>query len=264
MTKAHAMTVHGTWLPYGGSAKLELALVLLAIAVGAAVLGLRLKSPARLPRPPRPVAVALFSAWAIAIPAFLVCLAFYIQQYQKEHLHGAHVGNPITPVTFVAAVVTFIVIFALSPDRSGTRFITAAIGAIAGPMIFEFPFDLIVVARVYPPIPPDPAAYLALFFVPLFLIEILTLSFLTLSPMVKLARPTFFSLALMLAVFAGWALEGFTYPYAPLPIAFNVASKLLAFVTVLTLFVPQRGRRAGSVAADTGNVASHDVLTSST
>ena len=107
-------------------------------------------------------------------------------------------------------------------------------------MIFELPFDLIVMARTYPPIPPDPALYRALFFVPLFLIEITTLLLLRLSPMVRLTRATFFSFALMLGVFAVWALAGFGYPSAPLPTALNIASKILAFITVLTLFLPQR------------------------
>ena len=73
-------------------------------------------------------------------------------------------------------------------------------------MIFEFPFDLIVIARIHPP-------YLAgnrvLFFTPLFVIEIMTLSLLILSPMVRLTRATFFAFAAMLAVFAVWALAGF-------------------------------------------------------
>ena len=109
-------------------------------------------------------------------------------------------------------------------------------------MIFELPFDLIVMARIYPPIPPHPALYRALFFMPLFLIEITTLSLLTMSPMVKLSRRAVFPLASMLAVFAVWGLFGFAYPSAPIPTVLNVLSKLLAFVTVLCLFLPQRAK----------------------
>jgi hypothetical protein len=58
--------------------------------------------------------------------------------------------------------------------------------------------------------------------------------------MVRLTRATFFSFALMLGVFAVWALSGFGYPSAPLPTALNMASKILAFVTALTLFLPRR------------------------
>ena len=107
-------------------------------------------------------------------------------------------------------------------------------------MIFEFPFDLIVMARTYPPLPPDPALYRVLFFAPLFLVEFTTLSLLTLSPVVKLTRATFFSFALMLAVFAVWALFGFAFPSAPAPYALNALSKVLAFAVTLSLFLPQR------------------------
>ena len=46
-------------------------------------------------------------------------------------------------------------------------------------MVFELPFDLIVMARTFPPIPPNPALYRVLFFAPLFAIEITTLALLT-------------------------------------------------------------------------------------
>jgi hypothetical protein len=140
----------------------------------------------------------------------------------------------------VAVAVVFVIIISRNSPGFGTRLASGAIGAIAAPWIFELPFDLIVMARTYPPIPPDPALYRALFFVPLFLIAITTLLLLRLSPMVRLTRATFFSFALMLGVFAVWALSGFGYPSAPLPTTLNIVSKILAFVTVLTLFLPQR------------------------
>ena len=46
----------------------------------------------------------------------------------------------------------------------------------------------------------------------------------------------------MLAVFAVWGLFGFGYPSAPIPTMLNVLSKILAFVTVLCLFLPQRAK----------------------
>ena len=120
--------------------------------------------------------------------------------------------------------------------------ISAALAGMAGPMIFELPFDLIVMARTYPPIPPHPAFYRFAFFAPLFLIEITTLALLMWSPMVRLSRATFVAYALMLAVFAVWALSGFEYPATPVPYALNVVSKLLAFATILTLFLPLRAQ----------------------
>ena len=41
-------------------------------------------------------------------------------------------------------------------------------------------------------------------------------------------------------LFRSWALAGFGYPSAPLPTALNMVSKILAFVTALTLFLPWR------------------------
>jgi hypothetical protein len=109
-------------------------------------------------------------------------------------------------------------------------------------MIFEFPFDLIVMARTNPPIPPDPDLYRLLFFAPLFLVEFTTLALLTLSPMVKLPRAPFFFFALMLTVFAVWGLSGFAYPSTPVPFALNVLSKIVAFAVALSLFLPQRAQ----------------------
>jgi len=239
------MTQYGTWVSYSGDARIWLATGLLAVAGGAALAGIRLPLPVRITRPGQAGRVAMIVAWATSIVAFLTCLTLYIGQYL--HAYGlsrptAAPKDPITPVTLTAAAAVFVIIVIISRGSYawGTRLASGVIGAMAAPMIFELPFDLIVMARTYPPIPPDPALYRALFFVPLFLVEITTLLLLRLSPMVRLTRATFFSFALMLGVFAVWALCGFGYPSAPLPTALNFTSKILAFVTALTLFLPQR------------------------
>lgn len=87
--------------------------------------------------------------------------------------------------------------------------------------------------------------YRAYFLAPLILTEITSLSLLALSAMVRLSKGTFVSLALMLAVFAIWGMSGFGYPSSPLPITLNVISKILAFGTTLTLFLPQRDAGTG-------------------
>jgi hypothetical protein len=239
------MTQYGTWVSYGGDARIWLASGLLAVAGGVTLAGIRLPLPVRATRPGPAGRAAMIVAWAVSIVAFLVGLTVYVRQY--IHAYGLAVAkatpkDSIAPVTFTAVVVTFFVIFFASRGSLGfrARLVSGAVGAIAAPMIFELPFDLIVMARTYPSIPPDPALYRAVFFVPLFLIEITTLLLLRLSPMVRLTRVTFFSFALLLGVFAVWALSGFGYPSAPLPYALNVLSKILAFVTALSLFLPKR------------------------
>jgi hypothetical protein len=244
-----SVTQYGTWVSYSGAARIWLAAGLLAAAAVVAVAGARLP----LPRPgwaarPAPAAVAgLLLAWLAAGVAFLACVSVYVQHYVAAYPGRSTPVNHVAPVTFVSAVAVFVIVLVVT-RRSlsvGPRLASAAIAAIAAPMIFELPFDLIVMARTYPAIPPHPAAYRALFFVPLFLVEITTLLLLRLAPPVRLTRATFFSLALMLSVFAVWAGFGFGYPSDPASTALNIVSKILAFVTVLTLFLrrqPAPGR----------------------
>jgi hypothetical protein len=233
------MTQSGLWLSYGGSARIALAVILLTVAGGLAYGGTRLRRPVRLRQPGPGGTIFLLVAWGLALITFLACASAYVQQVRRDHITHAAVADPITPVTITAAVVLFLIVFVATPRGPWVRLTSGAIAAMTAPMIFELPFDLIIMGRIYPPVPPDPAFYRALFFVPLILVELTTLSLLTLTPMVRLFRPACYWLALMLLVFAVWALAGFGYPSAPVPIAMNVVSKLLAFVTVLSLFVPE-------------------------
>lgn len=240
------MTQFGAWVSYSGDARIDLAVGLLGAAGALAYAGTRLKLPAQAPRPGKPAIAVLLTAWGVSILAFLICGSLYIQKVIQQYPGHRGLSDPILPVTLTAMVVTFIAIFRTSPHDSGTRLISALTGAIAAPMIFELPFDLIVMARVYPQVQPHPAIQGLLFFLPLLLIEISTLWLLTTSPMVKLSRSAFFCFAAMLAVFAVWSLAGFAYPSTALPIALNVVSKLLAFATVLSLFLPQRAKASPS------------------
>lgn len=234
------MAHDSVWISYSGTARVVLALVLLIAAGGTAYAGTRLPLPARAPRPGQKTANFMLAAWIFAMTAFLVCVGVVVQQARRDHLPHARPPDPVTPVTLTAVGVIFVIIVLISSSHDWpARLAGAAIGALAAPMIFEIPFDLIVMGKTFPGIP-DPALDRALFFAPLFLIAITTLSLLTLSPMVKLPKAAFFSFAAMLAVFAVWGLSGFGYPSAPLPYTLNVVSKILAFVTALSLFLPQR------------------------
>jgi hypothetical protein len=234
------MTQYGTWVSYGGPARIWLALVLLAVAGGLAFAGTRLPLPIGPARPGRIAVISMLVAWVLAIATFLVCLFAYVEQERHDHIAHLPPTDPITLVTFAGVAVTFFIILISSSHGPGTRLAGATIGALAAPWIFELPFDLVIMARIYPPVPPDPALYRALFFLPLFLIEITTLSLLAFSAMVKLSKATFFSLALMFVVFAVWGLLGFGYPSTPILIALNVTSKILTFVVALSLFFPQQ------------------------
>ncbi|MGB6454389.1 MAG: hypothetical protein WBH47_07845 [Streptosporangiaceae bacterium] len=243
------MTQYGTWVSYGGTAEFVLAGVLAVAAVGVAYAGSRLPLPARLPTPGKTVRAIMLAIWPLAIAAFLVCVAAYAHQAYVDHLAKAPPTDPIDPVSVILVGVTgFAIAIGYSARGWRTALGSAVIGALAAWMIFEFPFDLIVMARIYPPIPPDPALYRTLFFAPLILIELTTLGLLTLSPVVRLSKATFWCFASMLGIFAVWSLLGFAYPGTPGPLALNVVSKILAFVTAATLFVPERGAQPAEAA----------------
>jgi hypothetical protein len=233
------MTESSLWASYGGTARVVLALILLAAAGGVVYAGVRLRRPVRLARPGRAATICMLSAWVFSGVAFLVCDAITVNL--ARHYHAAKAAapaDPITLVTMTAAVILFVIVFIATPHGLWVRLSSAVVAAIAAPMIFELPFDLIIMARVNLP-SGDPSWFLAMFFAPFVAVELTTLSLLWLSPMVKLSRPAFFLLASMLVAFAVWALAGFGYPSAPVPIAMNVVGKILAFVTALSLFFPE-------------------------
>jgi hypothetical protein len=182
------VTQYGTWVSYSGTAKIMLAFVLLAAAGGVTYAATRLRLPVRPARPGEAAATFMFVTWGLAIAAFAACATTVLKAARRAHVFHAPPVDPITPVTLSCVGVIFVIILLISVSSLGwgVALGSAALGALAAPMIFEFPFDLIVMARIYPPIPPHPALYRVLFFAPLFLIEVLTLSLLTLSPVVRL------------------------------------------------------------------------------
>ena len=68
----------------------------------------------------------------------------------------------------------------------------------------------------------------------------MSFALLTLSPVMRLSKVTFFLLAGMFFVFAVWALAGFAYPSTPFPIAMNMLSKIVAFAVAISLFLRDR------------------------
>jgi hypothetical protein len=119
------------------------------------------------------------------LPGSAVCDPAHVGFGMRRMLPPSLRGN-FQDILAWRVVAIFIAVFLIGRSHGQRVMLTsAAIAAIAAPMIFEFPFDLIVMARTNPAIPPDPALYRVLFFAPLFLAEATTLSLLTFSPMVK-------------------------------------------------------------------------------
>jgi hypothetical protein len=232
------LTQYGTWVAYAGTDAVFLAVTLLAIGVLITYLGTRLRNAIGVKPPGKTVAIFLILIWGLSLVTFLIAYTTYGLQLYQQNMIEAAPTNPISPITILSGLATFIIITYLTRSH-GLKFAlgSAFVGTAAAPMIFELPFDLIVMSRTYPAIPPAPTLFRLLFFLPLFLVEISTFALLTLSPLTKLSKYTLFSLAGIFFVFAVWALFGFSYPSDLIPFALNGVSKVLSFATAITLFL---------------------------
>jgi hypothetical protein len=224
------------WVSYGGGEAVLLAIVLLAVAGGFAYAGKRLRAPLEVQPPGGTVAGFMIAIWLLAI--YTVGVATFVYGLQVKQAYPDFIAARVRVGTFIDAAVTFFVILYIT-RRWGLKvaLASAVIGTAAAPMIFELPFDLIVMTRTNPPIPAHPMLYRQLFFLPLFLVEFSTVSLLTLLPSMRVTAHAAYAVAAMFVVFGLWAAVGFAFPAEPLPLAFNVVSKILCFVAAIMLFV---------------------------
>jgi hypothetical protein len=213
--------------------------VLLVIGSVLAYLGTRFQQPVGVSRPGRTVSVLLVLIWGLALASLAVAGLTYYQALVQQIGDFTPPTSPVAPITTLAGLATFIIVAVLSRWAGLKLALGAAIvGTIAAPMIFELPFDLIVMWRTYPPEPATP--FTLLVFLPLFIWELASYSLVTMSPLSRLSKSTLLSLAAMFLVFAVWALFGFSYPSEPIPFVLNAVSKILCFVVAITLFLPPK------------------------
>ncbi len=232
------MNAYQPWSLYTGSSSILLAVALLIVTGALIYFATRLPHPIAVKRPGKVLSISIVVFWVLCVMAVLVASYIYIvAEYRQEGGHLTIAADPISPVTYTSAVVTFIVIAYLA-RRIGFwgAFGSAIVGTIAAPMIFELPYDLIIIGRISPP--PPGTLLLLIFFTPFILVEILSCVMLTFSPVMRLSRYTLLLLAGMFLIFAVWAMFGFAYPASLLPIALNMISKVLAFATAVSLFLP--------------------------
>jgi hypothetical protein len=217
------------WIPYSGIGAATLALTLFALGALLIFYGRRLSVPREIRGPGRAGGLLIVATWAISL-FVLVLVEAVLRAISSPR---PSVPSPIEPVTIACGIGCFCFITYLTRS-SGWKvaFGSAFVGTAAAPMIFELPFDLIVIGRASAP------AYIILaFFLPLFLVEVSTFSLLQLSPLTKVSSYTLFSLAAMFAVWGVWALFGFAYPADPVSFTLNSVSKVISFATAATLFL---------------------------
>jgi len=227
-----------SWVSYGAGEATLLTIVLFFVACGFIYAGKRLHMPLMIVRPGTTVAWLLIAIWSLAVCTLGVAWSVYGLRLKEAYPSFVEPRVRVHIFTIIDALVTFFAILYLT-RRWGRKVSvhSAIIGTAVAWMIFEFPFDLIVMMRINPPIPSHTMVYRLLFFLPLFLVEFSTVSLLTLLPSVRVTAYAAYAVAGMFAVFAVWAAFGFAFPTEPLPLALNVISKILCFVAAIMLFV---------------------------
>ncbi len=236
----------GTWSPYTGSSAIILAVVLFIITGVLAYVGTRIHEPVGVKRPGWAAGILIVGIWCVSLVTIAINVGAYAQawtvQYSQQYGGSLKAAtNPISPITDLSVLITFIVIIFIAQAHGlKLAFGSAVIGALAAPWIFELPFDLIIMSRLYY-VPKPAVLYTLVYFLPLFLVELSTFALLTFSPLLHISKYTLFALAGMFLVFAIWAAFGFAEPAHPLFIVFNGVSKLLSFVAAITLFYPPEG-----------------------
>jgi hypothetical protein len=224
---ARLATIGGAWTPYTEPRTVLLALLLSLVAIGLMLAARRMKKSIQLPHPGRIAKVIIVIIWIIPILFFLAVIRVI-----SEKTHNAPSTGPILPITLASAVCTFAYL-AYATRKGGTLSAlgNGFIGAVAGPMVFEFPFDLIVI-----PLLKIGALGIIIFFGPLFTVIFTTLALLLFSKRTAITKYSLYSLAAMFLVFAVWALEGFSYPSNPISFTLNAISKVLSFTTIIAMF----------------------------
>jgi hypothetical protein len=218
------------WPPYKGLSAIALSLILFAISGGAFFAAQRMKEAIKLPKMGKVLGAIVIVIWGFSIIFFLG-----INKLFAKYTGGASNLGPIFPITITSAVVIFC--YAAYVTRRGGPLSSLGNGFlafIAGPMVFELPFALIIIPLVKAPVVAE-----ILFLIPLFTIVITTLSMLLLSRRIALTKNSVYLFAAMMFVFALWALDGYHYPTDLVTITLNGVSKVLSFACIAALFFPE-------------------------
>jgi len=144
------------WSPLTQTGSIILATVLVVITGMLLYIGTCIHHPLSAKRPGLFLGVCLVVIFLLSGFTFLV--SSYTELLTIVHQIGPVTGpaNHITPITLACGVVTFFVILYLTTSRGNSPISprqfwvavgSAIVGTIAAPLIFELPFDLIVMGR---------------------------------------------------------------------------------------------------------------------
>jgi hypothetical protein len=226
------------WNPFPETVAILLGLFLVVLGAGIVIAGRRLRRDIRLPMPWNWLKVVIVILWILQI---LILLRIFKDISDVDP--SARVTGPVLPITLLSAVCTFgLVAYFLRRYGPLSAIGSAIVATIAGPMVFELPFVLIV-----GPVSTTPTHPGATLTIPFFIAMFTTLAMLTFSSKSAITRYSLYSLGAMFLVFAIWAvLFGFAYPSGPGPFLLNAISKVLGFATTGAMF--WRGSRSAGIA----------------
>lgn len=227
------------WHPYSGGAAISLALVLLVIGGLLFFIAGRRLSPVKVAVPGRGVKVGIVVVWVVSI---LLVLPLFKEIAVRTGQSALGTG-PVLPITLASALATF---FVVTYATRGGGFVSALgngfAGAVAGPMVFELPFLLIITPVVTTRVP-----HPLFLFVTFLLVILTTLALPTFSSRFSIGRYSFFSLGAMFVVFAVWALAtGYAPPGDTVSFSLNAVSKVMGFAVVVMGFLPAARVRPSS------------------
>jgi len=216
------------WSSYTFPSTLLLSLVLILIGAGLILYARKMTKEIKLPHMGKIIGAIVVVIWAFSILTFLK-----INKDMAKYTGAAGNLGPIFPITIASAVCAFAYVAYMNRQDGLPRAVSRGFLAfIAGPMVFEFPFLLIVIPQVKAPLIPA-----LIFLIPLFTIIFTTLAITLFSRKIAITKYSIYLYGAMILVFAVWALEGYSYPSNPAAFALNAISKVLGFASVAALFV---------------------------
>ncbi len=224
------------WRAYSGLAAVTLGVVLLLVGLGVVLLGTRVRDGIRPAVPGRALRVATVVVWAVTI--FLIHGVF--NQVAATTDQSSLGLGPVFPITLASAVCAFVTVAYLTRGGGALAALgNGFAGAVAGPMVFELPFLLIITPMVTTKVPHPLFSFFD------FLVVILaTLALPFFSSRFAVTRYSLYLLGGMLIVFAAWALlTGYAPPADPVSFGLNAVSKVLGFASVVAGFAKGRVAR---------------------
>lgn len=235
-------TYNDQWIPYAGSGKYLWFLLLIFLSLAFFYFSNRLKTPIKIRQIKGKGSLFLVITWFLVFTVLASLFFLYLSLFNPANgVIGVFwdLVVPVVPATASSVLVAFFAIYYLKRKNGFlVAFGSAIIGIVLAFVVFELPFTIIAAPRTSAPQPLYilRAVYLCFFW----LFMVLTLFLPAILPSIKVTKYTLQAISIMFFAFALWAFGGFSFPSTLASIALNGLAKMMAFIAVVTLFLPAR------------------------